>query len=60
MKKTILFFVLLVMVNFVFGQVNIPVGFDERADLMSLIFRIAGANEYGFCYFDEYVDNLKP
>lgn len=60
MKKTILFFVLLVMVNFVFGQVNIPVGFDERADLMSLICRAAGANEYSTCYFDEYVNNLQP
>ena len=60
MKKILLFPVLLLMVNFVFGQVNIPIGFDERADLMSLIFRTAGANEYGSCYFDEYVNNLQP
>ncbi|MCQ2276916.1 MAG: DUF4932 domain-containing protein [Bacteroidales bacterium] len=60
MKKTILIPVLILMVSFVFGQVNIPISFDERADLMSLIFRTAGANEYGICYFDEYVNNLKP
>lgn len=60
MKKSILLPVLLVMATFVFGQVKIPVGFDERADLMSLICRTAGANEYGTCYFDEYVNNLQP
>ncbi len=60
MKKTTFLSAFLLMANLALGQVNIPIGFDERADLMSLIFRTAGANEYGFCYFDEYVNNLKP
>lgn len=37
MKKSILFPALLLMLNFAFGQVSIPIGFDECADLMSLI-----------------------
>lgn len=60
MKKSILFSVLLLIANFAFGQAKISVSFDERADLLSLICRTAGANEYGTCYFDEYVNNLQP
>lgn len=59
MKKSILFPLFLMMVGCVFGQVKIPVSFDECADLLSAIFRVAGAEEYGFCPIEDYANNLE-
>ncbi|MDO4216121.1 MAG: hypothetical protein Q4D12_09480, partial [Bacteroidales bacterium] len=39
-----------------YGQ--IPVAFDECTDLMSLIWRFAGAKEYSLCTITPYVESI--
>ena len=61
MKKVTLSFILLVfMPLFGISQTEIPVSFDERADLMAVVFRLADCDEYNRCLMEEYaaaVDN---
>ena len=61
MKKVILSFILLVFMPLLgISQTEIPVSFDERADLMAVVFRLADCDEYNRCLMEEYaaaVDN---
>ena len=46
MKKVTLSFILLVFMPLLgISQTEIPVSFDERADLLSVVFRLAGCEE---------------
>lgn len=61
MKKVTLSFILLVFMPLLgISQTEIPVSFDERADLMAVVFRLADCDEYNRCLMEEYaaaVDN---
>lgn len=40
------------------AQTQIPVNFDERTDLLSVVFRLAGNSEYNLCEMTFYADNV--
>lgn len=55
MKKVTLSFILLVFMPLLgISQTEIPVSFDERADLLSVVFRLAGCEEYNDCRMKDY------
>ena len=55
MKKVTLSFILLIFMPLLgISQTEIPVSFDERADLLSVVFRLAGCEEYNDCRMKDY------
>ena len=55
MKKATLTLILLAFIPlFGLSQTEIPVSFDERTDLMSVVFRLAGCEEYNDCRMKDY------
>ncbi len=59
MKKATLTLILLAFIPlFGLSQTEIPVSFDERTDLMSVVFRLAGCEEYNECRMKEYASSV--
>lgn len=59
MKKATLTLILLAFIPlFGLSQTEIPVSFDERTDLMSVVFRLAGCEEYNECLMEEYASSV--
>ena len=55
MKNATLTLILLAFIPLLgLSQTEIPVSFDERTDLMSVVFRLAGCEEYNECRMKDY------
>lgn len=55
MKKVTLSFILLIFMPLLgISQTEIPVSFDERTDLLSVVFRLADCKEYNGCLMKDY------
>lgn len=57
-KRFFLAMCLLVSPGILFSQEVITAQFDERTELLSVIFRLADAKEYNLCQFPQYAKEI--
>jgi len=59
MKRFFLSFVIAVLMPcLLMAQSGIPVSFDERVDLLSVVWHLAGAKEYNECPIETYIQDV--